>query len=578
MNNNVFRWLCFMLIIAGFISLGSARSDASKSVNTFSKIKSIEISLNEIQRENKSFKIENLTKGSADWQWQILNAHNDSLITTSIEKNPTFKLPCGSYDVLLTAKGLNTLKRHFRRIITVLPPIFTEAQANEVIDFSKVTEKDFTKDYSGDTRPGYKILMKGTFSGKVKITGLRGTAENPVHIINSGQVVITAGMESSPYPFLWSTGNQYIIMDGKADPKIPYGFVIKNHPSKSGQAFFIGGEFNRAFEVCGLNIIGRQGHAHGASAIQLQATYSERCNASNWSFEYFHAHHNKIEEATNEGFYIGYFTDHKDSVLRPYRLGEVLIYRNNITNSGRDGLQIASADIFEVHDNYIDFSGKDGARNHNAAFSWNDGNIKGYCYRNTFKNASQAFAIFFGHTGKEAYVYSNLLIQGEFPKTARTDCYNYAVADNTTQPVGLYFFNNTMKSNNLAMRIKYKNVTGEKIPIVFAANVLTIGKTIPKFYPDLDIGKNHTDSTSWKVNNIWHLDSLNDKTLINEQFKPVNKNSAIFKKDFDVLKLVPSIKGGYYDHDGYPYDTQPNIHPFGCYSGYEFYIDEPIPN
>jgi len=303
------------------------------------------------------------------------------------------------------------------------------------------------------------------------------------------------------------------------------------------------------------------------------ATYSVACNASNWSFEYFHAHHNKIEEATNEGFYIGYFTDHKDSVLRPYRLGEVLIYRNNITNSGRDGIQIASADIFEVHDNYIDFSGKDGARNHNSAFSWNDGNIKGYCYRNTFKNASQAFAIFFGHTGKEAYVYSNLLIQGSFPKTARTDAFNYAVADNTTQPVGIYIFNNTMKSNNLALRVKYKNVSGESIPILFAANALTIGKTIPKYYPDLDIGKNHADSTSWTVNNVWQLDSLDNKKIMLENFKPASKNSELFKKDFDVLKLVPSLKGGYYDHDGYPYETGSDVHAFGCYSGYEYYLE-----
>jgi len=113
-------------------------------------------------------------------------------------------------------------------MITVLPAVFTEAEADEVIDFSKVTEKDFSKDYSNEVRPGYKIMMKGNFEGKFKITGLRGTSENPVHIINSGQVTITAGMESSPYPFLWNGGNQYIIMDGKADPKFEYGFVIKN--------------------------------------------------------------------------------------------------------------------------------------------------------------------------------------------------------------------------------------------------------------------------------------------------------------------------------------------------------------
>src|SRR4051812_7973719 len=114
--NNVLRWLCIALVIAGFISLGCAKNGTLNPSNT---IKSIEISVNEIQRENKSFKILNKSKGTAQWQWQIFLSHNDSLISTSIEKNPSFQLPRGSYDILATAKGSNTLKRHFRRKITV---------------------------------------------------------------------------------------------------------------------------------------------------------------------------------------------------------------------------------------------------------------------------------------------------------------------------------------------------------------------------------------------------------------------------------------------------------------------------
>jgi len=55
--NSVLRWLCIVLIIAGFMSLGRAKNAAISNQKSFTTITSIEISMNEIQRENKPFKL-----------------------------------------------------------------------------------------------------------------------------------------------------------------------------------------------------------------------------------------------------------------------------------------------------------------------------------------------------------------------------------------------------------------------------------------------------------------------------------------------------------------------------------------
>ncbi len=567
--------LTFVSVLS-FVSCTSTANILSSTTPSIDTVKTIiaaiEIQLGEIQREQKPFTIQNKSNGIATWQWEIIESEKDSVVFRSSDTNPTLTLSRGHYDILITANGIQSLTRHYRRMITVLPDLFTAEEADEIIDFNSMDSSNLIKDYQGITRPGYKILVKGTLNGRLKIMGLRGTRENPVHIINQGQVIINATLDRIPYPVQWSGGNQYILFDGKGDSTIEYGFKITGHPTKPGQCFFIAGPFNKGFEMCGVNIVGRQGLTKGASAIQLQPTYSAECNATNWNFEYFFGHHLKIEEATNEGFYIGYFTDNLQKTgFAAYRLGQVLLYRNSIVNSGWDAIQIASADEFEVHDNAVHFAGLAGNLNHSAFFSWNDGNLKGWCYRNTFKSSAHAVSVWYGRTGREAYIFENLFVEGKYSKAIKTPALFFSKLDAEHMPIALHIFNNTIITKRKPLKVLYRNQTDSTgISITFAGNAIVMGKINERKFPDFDIDYGMRDSANWIIKNNWRLTDKENELQWNSEFHPAQPESPLLLFSFDVRKRFANLKGGFYDHDGYPIPTQNN---FGCFSGYEIILN-----
>jgi hypothetical protein len=535
-----------------------------------SQIERISIEVKGIQRDRTAFTIRNLTEGTATWFWEVSNSDNGDIVTTSAHQHPTFSLPVGRYDVRLIATGKNTLVRQYRRCITVLPRVFNERQADEVINLSHVKESTLIKDYGNKKRPGYKILIKGKFNGRVKITGLRGTKKNPVHIINKGQVEVIAANENSPYAWQFSDNNQFVLLDGKADPAVEYGFKVTGHPSKSAQVLFIAGEFNRGFEVCGVNLVGQQGITQGAAAIQLQTSYTEDCNADNWTFEYFRFHHNKIERASSEGMYIGYFTDEKrDTGFTPFRLGTVQIYRDTIIDSGWDAIQIASADEFEVHDNYIDGASISGKRSHSSFISWNSGNKSGWCYRNTFRNCAHGASVMFGETGREAFIYSNLFIEGNFPSNITSPAFFFSKVNNASQDVGLYIFHNTILTSRIGAKVDYRNEKQDHgIPVLFAANAILQNRLNLKKYPEIAMGSDLSDSLSWTINNVWRMQDRERELRWDREYRP-KEGSPLLTLDFDIKKHIPKLKGGFYDRDGYPLRHETSGYTAGCYSAHQ---------
>jgi hypothetical protein len=504
-------------------------------------IRKIELEVSGIQREKATFHIRNNTTGTANWFWEISDAETGKVVEASSVKEPSFSLAAGAYDIRVIATGLNTLARHFRRRLTVLPPVFSERNADEVIDLDRVREDVVMKDYGNKKRPGYKILIKGKLNGRLRITGLKGTKKNPVHIINQGQVEINASNENSPYAWQFSDDNQYVLLDGHADPAVAYGFIVRGHPAKSGQILFIAGQFNRGFEICGVNIVGHQGKTYGAAAIQLQTSFTPECNASNWNFEYFRFHHNKIERASSEGMYVGYFTDEvRDTGHTPYRLGNVLIYRDTINDSGWDAIQISSADEFEVHDNYINGASLSGKRSHSSFLSWNSGNERGWCYRNTFLNGAHGASVIFGESGKEAYIYSNLFLEGNFPSNITSPAFFFAKVYNASQDVGLYVFHNTISTSRIGAKVDYRNAKASQgIPVIFAGNAIVQNRINLKRYPEIAMGSDLRDSTAWMINNVWRMKDEENEMQWGTDFRP-QPNSPLLNIDFDIKNIFLS--------------------------------------
>ncbi len=559
----------FFLFILPFILFFTSCAGTTND-ESLSYISSIDVEIPGVQRDKIPFVIRNKSAGSAKWVWEVIDSESGKVIEASSQAEPGLSLPVGTYDIRVIATGTNILQRHIRRAISVLPPVFEEKDADEIFDLNAVDGELLAKDYDNIERPGYKIVIKGRLNGRIRITGLRGTKENPVHIINQGQVEVNPTSMNSPYPWQFSDNNQYIILDGLADPSVQYGFRLKGHPSKSGQILFIAGEFNRGFEICGVNLIGQQGKTYGAAALQIQTSFTKKCNASNWNFEYFHFHHNKIERASSEGLYVGYFTDEKrETGYSPYRVGNVIIYRDTIIDAGWDGIQIASADEFEVHDNYVNGTSLSGKRSHSSFLSWNSGNTIGWCYRNTFVNGAHGASVVFGESGKEAYIYSNLFIEGNFPSNITTPAFLFAKVSNARQNVGIYIFHNTISTSRISAKVDYKNDKGGNgIPVLFAGNAILQNRLNLKKFPEIAMGSNLSDSTAWTIDNVWRMKDQEGELLWDKNYHPL-PGSPLLNISFDIREHIPKLKGGYYDRDGYPFRNDELGVAAGCFGAWQ---------
>lgn len=571
--------LIFVVLSSTLFYCKSSRPGAH-GADTPTVVASVSCEVNEVQREGIPFTIVNTSDGAGAYEWTITASDTEKKVLTSDDRDLQLRLPRGAYDVLLRVKGINTLERHFRRKITVLPAVFNERSADTVILLSTLTDRLTRLNFSKSSKPGYKILLKGHYRGKLVVTGLRGSKADPVHILNSGKVVIEADEPSQPYPLIFADDCTYVLLDGLGEPALSHGITVIGHPRRAGQCVFVAGDFNRGFEICGLHVIGQQGKTSGAAAIQVQPSSSMECNATNWSFDYFYSHHNKIEQATTEGYYIGYFTDAiQESGFRPYRMGRVLIYRNTIEHSGWDGIQVGGADELEIHDNYINYFSLGKKAWQNSSISWNNGNKRGWIYRNKIMNGAQGFSGGTGDTDSRFYIYSNLMVQGSYPKESGSSTFMFIKIDSTAGSPAIHFFHNTIHAQNVILAINHVRPQQSACDsLTFAGNLIVSDSIFDKPADGLRLSKAPKVQEHWLIHNLRMLPQqlnaagINDKVLM-----PSASGAEIFTLPASVQKQLPDVRGGHFDVDGYPLRRQAAdsvATPYGCYSGYANFIKQ----
>jgi hypothetical protein len=272
--------------------------------------------------------------------------------------------------------------------------------------------------------------------------------------------------------------------------------------------------------------------------------------------------------------YVGYFTDEeRETGFAPYRMGTVVIYRDTIVNCGWDGMQIASADEFEVHDNYINGAALSGKRSHSSFLSWNSGNKYGWCYRNTFVNSAHGASVIFGASGKEAFIYSNLFVEGTFPSNITSPAFFFSKVTNATEDVSLYIFHNTIHTSKISAKVDYKKVKDENIPVLYAANAILQNRLNLKKYPEIAMGSNLQDSASWTIDNIWRMNDQGAELLWDDHYRP-KESSPLLNIGFDIRTHLSKLKGGFYDRDGYPLRHDSLGYTAGCFSAHQISRDQ----
>ncbi len=577
-------------------------------------VKNIELSnVSKTQRIGQAFSLSNLITGATSYSWEITDSNTGAAVANSTAPTPSFTINTyGQYDIKCIAIGINSLERHFRRAITVLPVVVDEASCDLVLDLTAMSDGSYnhtdprfdhtrasgagfanvTLDFHGTIRNGFKIGVKGSFNGHFQIRNLVGDSTDEstmVHFFALEKCYLNATMDALPYCMQMYGGNQHIIWDGASVNNEQYGFELTGNANVSGQCFFVTSSFNRNMICTGFHMNGNRGTATGGSSWQVQATHSATCNASNHDFERLWMYGNYIYNSKQEGAYFLYFTDAvQTSGFRPYRCATAHFYHNTIIDAGRDGLQVASCDWLEIHDNYIDNIAINNESSHNAAISYNDGNIDAYIYRNIIKNAPQFIAGQTGNTGGVMRAYCNQFYQGN-PVASIPNQFSFNKIEDTNITADFDVFYNTIWCQNIPYCLQHDNLPEDaSIDFTLAGNAIMKGSADESPWPELrDLGV-PADTTAWLIDNsVVQLNESDSYYLADPEsgdFRIVGKTSPLFGAGFDIENRFPNLPGGYYDNQGFKLLVDRGVNGInrtnGCFSGWQLWDipDDQAPN
>lgn len=542
------------------------------------------------------------------FKWVIKDSTNTA-IDSAFTKQATFSLDTvGLFSIYISAERSNLLSRYFPHGLKIRPPPFEEGDADLVLDLDAIEAGTFSNplgdasiagngttnfayDFDDVSRPGLKIYVKGTFNGRINITGLRGTADDPVRFQGptTGQAVFTATNGSQPYALQFTTGNQYIEIDGSASSTEQYGIKLEGYiaTATSGQVLFFSGSQQKGFHIHGIEIDGRRGQGSatgGGAALQFQPpTPSVGQNGENYSQEYIIIHDCYIHNNFGEGMYVGYFSDARQSGYRPDRMGTVLIFDNIIEYTNRDGIQWASADYWEIFRNRIFETGEEANASHISAFSLNDGNGTGYLYQNYVDSTDLFISAQSGATGSgNHYIFSNFGRQRETILAGTGNQFAYLALDSAV--VDYHFVNNTIVSPDVSVApvaIQHNVVSfAESENFTFAGNVISTGGTNQATWPELRRVNTPSNTSNWFISNVWERTADEADLLLDAEYKPDTIASPAFGGGFDWSeRFTDSMPSEQRDIDGYVLKTGTSPDTglgwtAGAYSGITLWIPD----
>lgn len=545
-----------------------------------------------------------------DYTWEIYNSNTLALVDTLTGKSPTFTIgTAGEYDIVLTADSLNILDRHFRRGIVIRPARFTEGTADVVIDLNQLrlgtwtnplSDMDDTQgsssvlDFNDVSRPDLKIAMKGTFSGtSLTIQGLRGTSGHPVIIQNVGGPANFISVGSAVI-FFFTTGCQYIDIDGSGTSD-RWGFTLTGRTTAGSQSqlLYFRGNFIRGLRViaCDFDQKRNQGASDGGTCVGWNTCDNDDlsgpdCNGNFgdpgfWDGDYVEIFGCRIRNAWDEGFYIGHFNDSNDaSGFRPYRTGNMKIYRCSVNFCGRDPYQISNSNSMELHDNYGADNARESSSSHNSAISFNDGHRgNAYVYRNYFEEVDIFCSLQNGFVGDGNYkFYSNFCAQRNPTRTNPPQTmFNHIEANIACHIEVIYntFICPDVNSNFVAMQMDSPSTFFDG-NFKYHSNVMQGSGADDSPYPELrDIGiPSAGNRAGWVVDNVYRRTGSEAELLLDADYKPASASSPVYGAGVDPTSLA--LAGGNRDFYGYPMLIDRGglgtDYTAGCFSGVNLYI------
>ncbi|GAA5034726.1 hypothetical protein GCM10011506_29210 [Marivirga lumbricoides] len=304
--------------------------------------------------------------------------------------------------------------------------------------FVSITNKKFG--FDGEefgVKPGDIICLDGslTYKRPVLFKNIIGTPENPVLITNCNG---TAVIDLPNLTYNIGTKNcKYFRISGSGDPTVKYGIKLSGVRSKGLDLNYLSSNF----EVDHLEIfdIGFTG---------IMAKTDPNCDdetiRGNFTMRDVSIHDNYIHDVGGEGLYIGnsfYANGAKKECGQrlPHDIVNIKIYKNDVRNTGWDGIQLGSAvQGAKIYSNTIENFGVENRANQRSGIQIGEG-TGGLCFNNIIKNGSGNGMTVLGYG--DNIIFNNLIVN---PKLI-----GVFVDERYSPGEGFKLFNNTIVNSGL---------------------------------------------------------------------------------------------------------------------------------
>lgn len=202
-------------------------------------------------------------------------------------------------------------------------------------------------------RPGAVVGIEPGERDVLRITGLRGSAAQPIVVINAGGLVRIANSDRGFALAIQGCEHVRVTGSGSADHR--YG--IQAEATREGMfAVHINGR-SRHIEVERIEVTGA---GFGGFNVKDEPKLDGSTNRDSFEMVGINLHHNYVHDVEGEGFYIGHTFYHgwthpqTKRVLLPHVMRDVRVAHNLIENVGCEGIQVGSSvGGLEVVDNVI---------------------------------------------------------------------------------------------------------------------------------------------------------------------------------------------------------------------------------
>ncbi|MGY4537298.1 hypothetical protein ACVW0P_001714 [Mucilaginibacter sp. UYNi724] len=312
---------------------------------------------------------------------------------------------------------------------------------------------------------GSVICIPAGTRGALLLKNLKGTAANPIIIVNKGGRVTFSVATTASYAF--KTQNcQYIKILGNGTAGIKYGFDVNG-----GNIGITMDDLSSDFEIANVEV-------QNCGFAGIMAKTDPSCDAAtqrgHFTMRNVSVHDNYIHKTGGEGLYIGnsFYADGISVAcgrVLPHDVVNVKVYNNEVDSTGCEGIQVGSATSgCQVYNNTVRYPGRSPfANGQNNGIQLGEG-TGGKCYNNMIADAPGNGIILLGLGDNQ--LYNNIIINsggnGIFADSRYTPGPGYQFVNNTiisSAADGIKINSETIPMHTVINNVIVKSGTGVAI-------------------------------------------------------------------------------------------------------------------